>query len=318
MLDISVSIYSFSIRKLHARKNNTINLNESLTTEKNNLVVGNAYELFFDFFSQYTDFDNNKFNKKLFKATSMNDKSNCGNFTTETYLIESGGYGISSEILSSETKKLVHNLKQDEASVMKFHVVIAIPHDRNNFKVKKGLMLFQNVGSFGVMTITTQYIKRFFSEKYDLSIDYYIASKEQMFNLFVQKQQIKEIRLITNYNPANIAEAIDKGYGSEIKILQNFSNKEKFWIKMLKNFKHISDSKSNTIEFESVWYNNIKLVVNYGGRDRTINLKHLNTLAIIESLPEGILMDDGNLNYNEFITAAQNILADYIGKLDLS
>lgn len=65
-----------------------------------------------------------------------------------------------------------------------------IPRDNNNVRVNKGLIIFQNVGVFGVKTTTIQKINDYFTENYNISLKCATVTP----TLFVKKSYLKKCK----------------------------------------------------------------------------------------------------------------------------
>ena len=64
-------------------------------------------------------------------------------------------------------------------------------------------------------------------------------------------------------------------------------------------------------------YENLKLIVDIGGRTRTINLHNLENLSIIESIPDEIKMADGHPNLELLIDHFKKVATEYLEEMVL-
>lgn len=69
--------------------------------------------------------------------------------------IYSGIYGSSSEIIDGDTEKVRYKKKSSDIDTRPFYLMVILPKDNEKVIVQKGMFIFQNVGQFGVKTITT-------------------------------------------------------------------------------------------------------------------------------------------------------------------
>lgn len=117
------------------------------------------------FFRKYADAIDDTDKKKTFHCSYKN--TNKGETETYNYiytLIKSGSYGSSSEVVDNNTKKIVHKLEPNQTVEKPFFLYVIIPKDSKNVQVQKGMFFFQNVGQYGIKTITTEYMREFFPQ----------------------------------------------------------------------------------------------------------------------------------------------------------
>ena len=76
-------------------------------------------------------------------------------------------------------------------------------------------------------------------------------------------------------------------------------------------------SKYNIFEFEQQEYENLKLIIDIGGRTRTINLHNLENLSIIEGIPDEIKMADGHPNLELLIDHFRKVATEYLEEMVL-
>lgn len=79
--------------------------------------------------------------------------------------IYSGVYGSSSDIIDGNTQKVKYKKKSSDIDTRPFYLMVVFPKDSERVVVQKGLFIFQNVGQFGVKTITTTLMQEFFSNE---------------------------------------------------------------------------------------------------------------------------------------------------------
>ena len=64
-------------------------------------------------------------------------------------------------------------------------------------------------------------------------------------------------------------------------------------------------------------YDNLKLVVDIGGRNRTINIHKLENLSIIEAIPDTIRNEEGNANFTLLIDYFKTVADEYLNEMVL-
>lgn len=174
MHNLSVTACSFKFRKKNKKRIDVIqNLNDSfIYKEGSNIekIFSSAEDIFIDFFETFNDYKNDSEDKKLFSCSL--DKNDIGETKYFNYIlatVRSGSYGFPSKIIDSDTKEEIMQTTNKQAPVKDFYVLVIIPKDNNTIKVVKGLLFFQNIGQYGVKTITTKYLSNYFSKNFNLT-----------------------------------------------------------------------------------------------------------------------------------------------------
>lgn len=94
--------------------------------------------------------------------------------------------------------------------------------------------------------------------------------------------------MVKNIKSSDNSDNVSKGYGSEIREIGNLYFTEKMWSRMMDKIRYVAGGRYNLFEFEQIEYDNLKVVVDIGGRTRKINLHNLENLSIIEAIPDEI------------------------------
>jgi hypothetical protein len=205
--------------------------------------------------------------------------------------IESGRYGYKSNITDKETQKVAYQQKETDAPLMKFYLTILVPKIIENAKVFKGFMFFQNYGQYGVKTETIRGMKKYFSEIFNSILWVGNISPEIFVETMLKAESIKKIYFVRNNISCDAVDNVRFTYGKEQRVLEKMKLTEEF-ISKLRGYL----SGSNRIfEFESKDYNDVKLCVDMGGRDRIIGLNNIENVSIIESLPDDLKNVDGDI-----------------------
>ncbi len=186
MLNLSITACSFHLKKSNSIGNKSIyELNKPIKLFENSAnerQINNSFELFKPCFERYNAPTNDEDTNKVFKCTYNNEKIETEQFTIYPVVINSGMYGSASEIMNVKTKKITHKKSIDEVDFRKFYLFVVIPKDSNK-KVQKGMLIFQNIGPYGVKTIITQKLQEFFSNNYRITLNCYTIAP----SLFIKK-----------------------------------------------------------------------------------------------------------------------------------
>lgn len=141
-----------------------MNLNKAIMGKSKN--YSDFFEIIEEFCSQYKRYIINKYDNKLFKIDTNSFIIEENEKFRYTYIdARCGGYGIDADIVNAQNSKIMHKRKKDEAEIMNFRIFFAVPKGTD---VCKGIILFQNIGQYGIKTISTYYLRKFISDKLGL------------------------------------------------------------------------------------------------------------------------------------------------------
>ena len=316
MHNLSVTACSFKFRKKNKKRIDVIqNLNDSfIYKEGSNIekIFSSAEDIFIDFFETFNDYKNDSEDKKLFSCSL--DKNDIGETKYFNYIlatVRSGSYGFPSKIIDSDTKEEIMQTTNKQAPVKDFYVLVIIPKDNNTIKVVKGLLFFQNIGQYGVKTITTKYLSNYFSKNFNLTtICGNIAPSIFVEKLF-KNSAIRDLILVKNL--VSDDEADKKGYGKETRTL----TKLKWYESLITKLKKFASGSCYTYEFEGIQYDQTKLYADIGGRFRTIDLHNIERLSVIEAIPDEYLLADGTVKKQELLKYFKNLAQEYIDTMCL-
>lgn len=270
-------------------KNNTVNivnLNKKIKGEKKE--YDDFFELLKDFCQKYSrKFVLNDSEQKMFKVETENINIEENEKFRYTYIdINSGGYGIEANIVNTKTNKILYTRKKEHAETIHFRVFFAVPKDDDTCK---GIIIFQNIGQYGIKTITTDYFKKFINEELNL----YTTTGNICPQVFVKKLLDNDGLMKIIYTRNNVlndkADTDTMGYGKEERIIAGFSNVKK-WRKMISGY---FNGTNRVYEFENIDYSGVKFITSIYERTRTINI---NNLSIIEGIPDEVTNSFGDID----------------------
>ena len=317
---MSLRAYSFSLKQWRSQKIEKIyNLNSKFCLsyydeEKKQTGIieyDNAFDLFKEFISRNTIVDDKIENHSLFRC-ELDTLGNADKFQYLVFSVYSGYYGYSSSVIDRKTKTEVHKKTRDQADVQRFLVAVVIPTDSGTQKAKRGLMFFQEIGVFGVKIITTKAMQSFFSEKFSISINKQKNHPHIYLKKLLQKRLIQKIR---NTRATYSADASDRLYGIEYGREEQTLTPLKVTNELKRALRHVSQSQYNYFSFDGRDYDDVKMVVKIGNRSRTINLHGLDDLSIEEALPQELLLSDGTIAFDEFLSYLLEVATEYLEHL---
>lgn len=321
MLNLSITACSFHLKKLKSLGNKNIyELNKPIRLFENSAdekQFNNSFELFKPFFDKYSGISIDEETNKMFRCSYNNEKIESEQFIIFPVLIESGIYGSSSEIINIKTQKITHKKSMDEVDCRKFYLFIVIPKDSST-RVQKGMLIFQNIGPYGVKTIITQKLQEFFSNNYKITLNCYTIAPSLFIKKVLKKESIKNITVIKNYKSLDGVDNFNLGYGKEIKTFANLSLDESKWEKIKNSMLYVSGAKNRLFEFlDGSKYDSVKATVKVGDRERIISLNNLENLSIIEPLPDEIKDNSGNPNKDKLIEHIKIVIKEYLEEMVL-
>lgn len=292
MNNLSLTACSIWLREKNPNKNNGIkimNLNSKITGKEKG--YNDFFDLLTNFCNKYSKkFIMNDYDQKMFKIETEELNIEENEQFRYTYInINSGSYGIEANIVNTKTKEIEYTRKKEHAETIHFRVFFAIPKGKN---VCKGIIIFQNIGQFGIKTITTDYLKKYIKEELDL----YTTTGNICPQVFVKKlldnNGIMKIIYTRNNISNDKADIESVGYGKEERIIAGFSNIKR-WKEIISGY---LNGKNRIYEFEDIDYSGVKFVTSIYGRTRTININSIENLSIIEGIPEEITNSFGDID----------------------
>ena len=292
MNNLSLTACSIWIREKNPSKKNTVNivnLNKKIKGKKKE--YDDFFDLLKDFCEKYSrKFVLNDYEQKMFKVETDNIIVEENEKFRYTYIdINSGGYGIEANIVNTKTNKILYTRKKEHAETIHFRVFFAVPKGDDTCK---GIIIFQNIGQYGIKTITTDYLRKFINDELNL----YTTTGNICPQVFVKKLLDNNGLMKIIYTRNNIsndkADTDTMGYGKEERIIAGFSNIKK-WKEMISGY---FNGNSRIYEFEDIDYSGVKFVTSIYGRTRTININNITNLCIIEGLPYEVTNSFGDID----------------------
>lgn len=154
-----------------------------------------------DFFEEFKKYlggirTNLEAHEMLKVALRLKRKTLIRNSSKRTYrgVIDSGHYGIESEIENLNTRKIKRK-QLDDVEKMPFYFLISIPK-----KLNVGILILQRFGIFGITTVFKSSLTNFVKTRFpNLTIDFNPLITPELAKEFATKGGVKEI-IFTRYN----------------------------------------------------------------------------------------------------------------------
>ena len=322
MFNLSLTACSFHFRKKNTKDNaHVYDLNRPFVLTRNDgntVEFNNVQELFADFFVNHLDIQRIDEKKQTFSceydSSYMCDKEK---FVIQYVRINSGLFGNSSSIVDGESLEERYSKKTTDIDIRPFYLMIIIPKDSSDLKIQKGIFFFQNLGIYGIKTITTRLMKDFFSTNYSLTLRCNNIAPELFVRKVLNNDSIKKLVVIKNIQSQDPADNLTWGYGREERCLSHLRVRGRGFNDLIERLSFYVANRSHIFEFEGQEYDGVKVVVDIGGRIRTIDLSNIDNLSIIEGIPDEIRMLDGNPNLEMLIEHFSIVANEYIGEMVL-
>lgn len=321
MFNLSLTACSFFIRKTNSRRASKIfPLNSPIkgSFEESEYCFPDAQGLFVEFFNHYKDMVDDDSRKQTFSCEyDPSFKDETDGFRLMYAKILSGSYGSSSDIVDPQTKQIKFSKTADDIDVRPFYVFIILPKGSPEVTVQKGMLIFQNVGPYGIKTITTEYMQSFFSSQFGISLNCRTIAPDLFIKKVIRKDNTKKLVMVRNVVSADVTDRTSLGYGKETRIVGNLCFTDAQWPPFFNTIKWVAGGKHHLFEFEHKSYDTLKTIVDIGGRLRTIDLHNLDNLSIIEAIPDEIRMPDGHPDREMLIEYFKKVAAEYLEEMVL-
>lgn len=322
MFNLSLTACSFHLRKTNSKKNTQVfDLNRPLDLmdqSKTSRNFSDLTEIFIAFFERYKILIKDTTRQQTFRCEyNKNNYIETGEFRMIYTKIYSGIYGSSSDIIDGSTEKVKFQKKTSDIDTRPFYLMIIFPKDSDKVVVQKGLFIFQNVGEFGIKTITTHLMQDFFSHEFHITLRCNTISPDLFIRKVIKKDNIKKLVMIKNIKSVDAADNLVLGYGSEVREISRLYFSKNAWSGLMDKIRYVAGGRFNLFEFEQTEYDNLKVVVDIGGRKRTIDLHNLENLSIIEGIPDEIKMADGHPNLPLLLDHVKKVSSEYLSEMVL-
>ena len=321
MLNLSLNACSFHLKKLYSRGATRIyNLNAPIDTirESDNTVrTLNVTSMFEEFFIACSAIMNDDNTQKTFSCVYTDEcRGETEDFVYMYAIIHSGAYGSASEIRDTVSHKIKYKKSATEADERQFYLFVVIPKDSDQVTAQKGMLFFQNVGAFGVKTITTDLMTSHFSKQYGITLRCNTIAASLFVKKILKKDNVKKLVMIKNHLSDDAADNGSVGYGTETRMISNIRFSDTIWEKIMGKILWCSQGRHNLFEFEQKEYD-LKVIVSIGGKERVVDVHNIENLSIIEAIPDEIKMADGLPNKVKLLEHFKKIANEYLSEMVL-
>lgn len=320
MANLSLTACSFLLRKRHSRGNFLFFRDKIQRENAEEFLEHNVEGIFENFFKTHADSIDDSDKKRTFHCEFID--SNRGE--TKDYffiyaIIKSGSYGSASDIIDNDSREIVHRKTANQTEEKPFYLYVIIPKDSmdGSVKVQKGMLFFQNVGQYGVKTVTSNYIKEYFALNYHITFECKTIATKLFVERMIKQENVKQIIMTKNYKSSDFSDNFAKGYGSETKIVGKLTLSEDKWSKIKSKIDFFIQGKFNLFELDGFECDQLKLRVKINNNERTINMGYLENLSLIEAIPDDVQMEDGHPNKERLLQHFEKVAEDYLSEMVL-
>ena len=298
---LGLRAYSFFIKKKNSSghdKTYELNTPFSLVVqsgdEEKTLSYNNAIELFEEFVSNNDQIDDKEETKQLFSCTQLDaGVSETEKFRYFFFAINAGYYGYASDLVDRISLKAVYKKTKDQADVKRFYAMVVVTKDNPKSKTTRGLLFFQEIGVYGVKTITSRAIQSYFSNRLGLTFKTQNLAPDFYLKKIFDDGVLRKIKLGRNSVSRDPTDRLyGAGFGHEERVLTPLRVTKEIKDKL----KYVSEAKYNCYTFEGIDYPDVRMEISIGKRVRTINLHGIEELSVEEALPDKLLLADGTID----------------------
>lgn len=286
MITSGLLISSFYLRKRYSREEEKIALNSyEIGNQKNDFNVINYLNEFMLKYTNYIDDD------KSMKVFSVERGSIIHNEKTDyrfiSCIIKSGSYGIESDITDRLTDEVVYTKQYDDADVKKFRCLFYVPKNKKNFIAKKGIIVFQTIGNYGVKTITLKLLRNFFADA-DLTFETRCISVVAFLKEILSQDKLKKVSFIKNVMSSDDSDNIYVNRGKEVLTYVNPHLKSNVLQSLIDLIERKSHNEQSIIEIDDKFFSDIKLTFKIKESQKTVSLSKIDKFSIIEDIPDNV------------------------------
>lgn len=230
-------------------------------------------------------------------------------------IIESGVYGVASDIRDIETNKTNYKKQRNDADILPFYFLFHLPKDTD-----EGLLILQRTGKFGIRTSFGNSLDKYFSRQnkgYFVEINTLV--KEEIIKKAISEGIIKKLRCVKYDSSSDSFDGLDKGHEETTFDIEYVLSANK--IPFLNRIKDFFDNKSDLkklVEIQDFEYDTVKIEVDTNGRNQIFDLGKLDKSKTSRDISDQITMDSDECpNFESIHKVADNYMNEIISKVYL-
>lgn len=285
MFNHGMLVCSFYFKKRFSQSNLIYKLNHKIPEETP--LYDDVTGIFRSFCEEHMQVKDDEKKQKLFSIKADSFKVYAyDTFRAISFVIISGDYGIEADITNRHTRTVVHHRNSDEANMQEFHCVAYIPYDAGKTLVKKGILVFESIASYGVKTVTTRHFRAFLANS-DITLETRSVSVRSFMEKLISQDKLYRITFIRNHISPNQADNMLISTGRE----ERSYIRPKFQPAWLQKFLSMFEE-GNVCEIpDGEDFDDVSVQFKLGDKQRTVRLKNLDRFSIVEDMPDEVVSE---------------------------
>lgn len=320
MANLSLTACSFLLKERNSRnKYHYLNGRISLETDTVEDELSTE-DMFLRFFKEFENPKDDTDSKRTFHCEFEDDfKGDNDDYSYIYCVIKSGTYGSASDIIDNESREVVHRKTVNQTDEKSFYLYVIIPKDnpQNRIRVQKGMLFFQNVGQYGIKTVTSNYLKDYFSKNYQITFECKSIAKKLFVERMIKQSNVKKIVMVKNHKSRDKSDNFANGYGVETRSMGNLTFSKTMWEGIKEKVNNFVNNPATFFEFDGFECDQLKLHVQFNDNPRVINMGNLENLSLIEPIPENVQGLDGNPDKGKLMSHFNKIAKEYLKEMVL-
>lgn len=292
MVNYGMLVCSFYLKKRFSRgEENVLPLNNPFSVERDDETVEfeNIFSALNDFCLRYSDFSDDERRQKVFSVKEESfQEYDSGTYRCASFIIKSGSYGVEGDITNRHTHEISYHRSENEADIKEFCCVAYVPKNTGTITINKGILVFQSIATYGVKTLTVTNLRSYFSEL-DLTFETRSVSVGAFIERLVSTGNLYKMTLIRNRISPNLADNLLISTGREESAYIRPNLNPVFLQRIILAFQRADETGVYEMP-DGMDCDDISIQFKLGDRLRTVRLKYIDRLSIVEDIPDGIVV----------------------------
>lgn len=205
-------------------------------------------------------------------------------------VVESGIYGLSSNLRDVETDSITYKKRKNDADVLPFYFLFYLPKDTD-----EGILILQRTGKFGIRTNLGNFLGTYISKQHHgYLVEINALVQEELIKKILYGGIIKKLRCVKYHAPIDSIDGLDDGH-TEVPFNMEVvlsANRIPFMDRIQKFFDSNCNVKSLVeIRDFNFDYDTVKVEVEVNGSMRTFDLGYLQKARTYYDISDQVSMD---------------------------
>ena len=234
-------------------------------------------------------------------------------------IVETGGYGIESELYDVRISAVSYHRTVNDAEMLPFYFQLCIPTERD-----EGIALLERMGVHGIRSIFLNDFNSYFNGIYsDIEIVIYPLFPPQLVQQYITDGRVITLRFISFSVPTDVVDAYDQGGHSEqaghTELVIKAGRRNR--IPILRRISEVIGGQrnaANMVELRGFEYEKVKVEIELNGNIRTIDLDDFTKLkAQYDVTPHVQIGENGHPTYDSIDVVATELARDILNSLGI-